>query len=121
MSVYQLLSLKLLPYSNTKALESLRLEETLEIQHLEELMYRFKTHIPDAVALKKWLARRGSINPMPRDRGMGKMTLDEFHNTLADMVGIDKWDSNQQAAFDKQMQILFRKVTSWNHYSVYSD
>ena len=98
--------------SNSKSFESFRLEETLDIQTLEELMHRFKIHIPDPNALKKWLARQGSTKPMPMDMGQGKMTFQEFHSTMTEMIGTDKWNNQQQAAFDRQMQILFRKVIS---------
>ena len=97
--------------SNAKGLEPLRLEEELDIHHLETLMFKFMTHIPDKVALKKWLMRRGSMfRDQTRFHFAGLMTQEEFHEMLADLLGVETWDSQKVALFDKEIGTLFKKV-----------
>ena len=99
-------------FSNTKGLEPLRLEEELDIHHLEALMFKFMTHIPDKVALKKWLTRRGSVfRDQTRFHSAGLMTQEEFHEMLADLLGVETWDSQKVALFEKEIGMLFKKVT----------
>ena len=100
-------------FSNTKGLEPLRLEEELDIHHLEALMFKFMTHIPDKVALKKWLTRRGSVfRDQTRFHSAGLMTQEEFHEMLADLLGVETWDSQKVALFEKEIGMLFKKVTN---------
>ena len=98
-------------FSNGKGLEPLRLEEELDIHHLETLMFKFMTHIPDRVALKAWLARRGSMyRDQSRFHSAGLMTLEEFHEMLADLLGVETWDDQKVAVFDREIETLFKKV-----------
>lgn len=98
-------------FSNVKGLEPLRLEEELDIHHLETLMFKFMTHIPDKGALKKWLMRRGSMfRDQTRFHSAGLMTQEEFHEMLADLLGVETWDSQKVALFDKEIGTLFKKV-----------
>ena len=100
-------------FSNGKGFEPLRLEEELDIHHLEALMFKFMTHIPDQVALKAWLARRGSMyRDQSRFHSAGLMTLEEFHEMLADLLGVETWDDKKVALFDKEIETLFKKVTT---------
>ena len=98
-------------FSNTKGLEPLRLEEELDIHHLETLMFKFMTHIPDKIALKKWLTRRGSVYRDHTRHSAGLMTQEEFHEMLADLLGVETWDSQKVALFEKEIGMLFKKVT----------
>lgn len=98
-------------FSNTKGLDPLRLEEELDIHHLETLMFKFMTHIPDKIALKKWLTRRGSVyRDQTRFHSSGLMTQEEFHEMLADLLGVETWDSQKVALFEKEIGMLFKKV-----------
>lgn len=100
-------------FSNTRGLEPLRLEEELDIHHLETLMFKFMTHIPDKTALKKWLTRRGSVyRDQSRFHSAGLMTQEEFHEMLADLLGVETWDSRKVALFEKEIGMLFKKVTN---------
>ena len=100
--------------SNGKTLEPLRLEEELDIHHLETLMFKFMTHIPDKAALKSWLTRRGSMfRDQTRFRSAGLMTLEEFHEMLADLLAVETWDEQKVAVFDKEIQTLFKKVFNY--------
>lgn len=97
-------------------MEPLRLEEELDIHHLEALMFKFMTHIPDKVALKAWLIRRGSMyRDQTRFRSAGLMTLEEFHEMLADLLGVETWDDQKVAVFNKEIETLFKKVTMLCH------
>lgn len=112
---------------NTKGLEPLRLEEELDIQHLETLMFKFKTHIPDKVELKKWLTRRGSEYRDPtRFHSAGLMTQEEFHEMLADLLEVETWDRHKVALFEKEIGTLFKKVdiasdglVDWDEFCTY--
>ena len=100
-------------FSNTKGLEPLRLEEELDIHHLETLMFKFMTHIPDKIALKKWLTRRGSVfRDQTRLQSAGLMTQEEFHEMLADLLGVETWESQKVALFEKEIGMLFKKVAN---------
>lgn len=112
---------------NGKTLEPLRLEEELDIHHLETLMFKFMTHIPDKAALKSWLTRRGSMfRDQTRFRSAGLMTLEEFHEMLADLLAVETWDEQKVAVFDKEIQTLFKKVdiasdglVDWDEFCTY--
>lgn len=98
-------------FSNGKGFDPLRLEEQLDIHHLEALMFKFMTHIPDQVALKAWLAQRGSMYRDPsRFHSAGLMTLQEFHEMLADLLAVETWDDQKVAVFNKEIDTLFKKV-----------
>lgn len=87
------------------------MEEELDIHHLESLMFKFMTHIPDKAALKAWLSRRGSVfRDQSRFHSAGLMTLEEFHEMLADLLAIETWDDHKVAVFDKEIETLFKKV-----------
>lgn len=87
------------------------MEEELDIHHLESLMFKFMTHIPDKAALKAWLSRRGSVfRDQSRFLSAGLMTLEEFHEMLADLLAIETWDDHKVAVFDKEIETLFKKV-----------
>lgn len=74
-------------------------------------MFKFMTHIPDKVALKKWLLRRGSVfRDQTRFHSAGLMTQEEFHEMLADLLGVETWDSQKVALFDREIETLFKKV-----------
>ena len=76
-------------------------------------MFKFMTHIPDKVALKKWLLRRGSVfRDQSRFLSAGLMTQEEFHEMLADLLGVETWDSQKVALFDKEIGTLFKKVNA---------
>ena len=38
------------------------------------------------------------------------MTLEEFHEMLADLLAIETWDDHKVAVFDKEIETLFKKV-----------
>ena len=100
-------------FSNGKGFEPLRLEEELDIHHLETLMFKFMTHIPDRVALKAWLAKRRSMyRDQSRIHSAGLMTLEEFHEMLTDLLGVETWEEKKVALFDKEIETLFKKVTT---------
>lgn len=113
--------------NNTKGLDPLRLEEELDIHHLETLMFKFMTHIPDKIALKKWLTRRGSVyRDQTRFHSSGLMTQEEFHEMLADLLGVETWDSQKVALFEKEIGMLFKKVdiasdglVDWDEFCTY--
>lgn len=76
-------------------------------------MFKFMTHIPDKVALKKWLLRRGSeYRHQTRFHSAGLMTQEEFHEMLADLLGVETWDNHKVALFEKEIGTLFKKVTA---------
>ena len=69
-------------------------------------------HVPDQAALKLWLARRGSMHKDPsRFHSAGLMTLEEFHEMLADLLGVETWDEQKVAVFEREIEILFKKVS----------
>ena len=71
------------------------------------------THIPDKIALKKWLTRRGSVyRDQTRFHSAGLMTQEEFHEMLADLLGVETWDSQKVALFEKEIGMLFKKVSN---------
>lgn len=41
------------------------------------------------------------------------MTQEEFHEMLADLLGVETWDSQKVALFEKEIGMLFKKVTNW--------
>lgn len=110
-----------------KEFEPLRLEEELDLHHLETLMFKFMAHIPDQAALKLWLARRGSMHKDPsRVHSAGLMTLEEFHEMLADLLGVETWDEQKVAVFEREIEILFKKVdiasdglVDWDEFCTY--
>ena len=76
-------------------------------------MFKFMTHIPDKIALKKWLTRRGSVfRDQTRFHSAGLMTQEEFHEMLADLLGVETWDSQKVALFEREIGTLFKKVTN---------
>lgn len=91
-------------------MEPIRLEEQLDIQNLEELMFRFKTHLSNKNAIKAWKARRGSRAMVGTGHMTGLMTLSEFRDTLAELLNVDSWDDERVAVFEKEMEALFKKV-----------
>lgn len=115
------------PNDNGKGFDPLRLEEQLDIHHLEALMFKFMTHIPDQVALKAWLAQRGSMYRDPsRFHSAGLMTLQEFHEMLADLLAVETWDDQKVAVFNKEIDTLFKKVdiasdglVDWDEFCTY--
>ena len=45
------------------------------------------------------------------------MTQEEFHEMLADLLGVETWDSQKVALFEKEIAMLFKKVSNlglWN-------
>ncbi|XP_031555888.1 WD repeat-containing protein on Y chromosome-like [Actinia tenebrosa] len=109
--------------SNGKLVEPIRLEEQLDIHSLEELMYRFKTHMSDKAALRKWNARRGA--PLSTHVS-GLMTMEEFRSTLSDLVNVESWDTDRAAVFENEMETLFTKVdiasdglVDWDEFCTY--
>ncbi|XP_048575994.1 WD repeat-containing protein on Y chromosome isoform X3 [Nematostella vectensis] len=113
---------------NGKLLEPIRLEDQLEIHNLQELMYRFKSHLSDPKAVKAWKARRGSRGMATTNAShvTGLMTMQEFRDTLADILVVDAWDSNRAAIFEKEMETLFKKVdiasdgmVDWDEFCTY--
>ena len=73
-------------------------------------MFKFMTHVPDKVALKKWLAHRASVRESLRFHSSGLMTMDEFHEILADLLNVETWDDEKLAVFEREMETLFKKV-----------
>lgn len=73
-------------------------------------MYRFKTHLSNKNAIKTWKARRGSRAIVGSSHLTGLMTLEEFRNTLAELLNVDSWDSERAAVFENEMEALFKKV-----------
>ncbi|XP_020912310.1 WD repeat-containing protein on Y chromosome isoform X2 [Exaiptasia diaphana] len=111
---------------NGKLLEPIRLDEQLDIQSLEELMYRFKTHLSNKNAIKTWKARRGSRAIVGSSHLTGLMTLEEFRNTLAELLNVDSWDSERAVVFEQEMETLFKKVdlasdglVDWDEFCTY--
>lgn len=95
-----------------KEVEPLRLEEELDIHHLETLMFKFMSHVPDQEAMKSWLAQQGSTLRVPsRFHSAGLMTQEEFQEMLADLLGVETWDKQKVAVFEREIEILFRKVS----------
>ena len=47
-----------------------------------------------------------------RFHSAGLMTLEEFHEMLADLLGVETWDEKKVALFDKEIETLFKKVTT---------
>lgn len=75
-------------------------------------MFKFMTHIPDKGELKKWLMRRGSeYRDQSRFHSAGLMTKEEFHEMLADLLGVETWDCHKVALFEREIGTLFKKVT----------
>ncbi|KAK3705152.1 hypothetical protein QZH41_003758 [Actinostola sp. cb2023] len=112
--------------SNGKLVEPIRLEEQLDIQSLEELMYRFKTHLSNEAAIKTWKTRRGSRVLAGSSHMTGLMTLEEFRSTLAELLNVDSWDVERAAVFEKEMEALFKKVdiasdglVDWDEFCTY--
>lgn len=84
----------------------------MDIHHLETLMFKFMAHVPDQVALKSWLAQQGSTLRVPsRFHSAGLMTQGEFQEMLADLLGVETWDKEKVAVFEREIEILFRKVS----------
>lgn len=40
------------------------------------------------------------------------MTQEEFHEMLADLLGVETWDSQKVVLFEKEIGMLFKKVTN---------
>ena len=51
-----------------------------------------------------------------RFHSAGLMTLEEFHEMLADLLGVETWDDKKVALFDKEIETLFKKVTKCKLY-----
>lgn len=47
------------------------------------------------------------------------MTLEEFHEMLADLLGVETWDEKKVALFDKEIETLFKKVTTCALYAIF--
>ncbi|XP_029193047.2 WD repeat-containing protein on Y chromosome-like isoform X1 [Acropora millepora] len=115
------------PLNYGKEVEPLRLEEELDIHHLETLMFKFMSHVPDQVAMKSWLAQQGSTLRVPsRFHSAGLMTQEEFQEMLADLLGVETWDKQKVAVFEREIEILFRKVdiasdglVDWDEFCTY--
>lgn len=88
----------------------------MDIQNLEDLMFRFKTHLSNRNAIKTWKARRGSRALVGSNHMTGLMTLMEFRDTLSELLNVDSWEHERAAVFEKEMETLFKKVRRCNEY-----
>ena len=86
--------------------ENVRLEEEIKLHHLEQLMTRFHHHKPDDIILQ---AGTGFFPAKTLPRTPGRMNLDEFKQTVSDVLTTQEYDDYLEKLFMKVF-VLFCKV-----------
>ena len=93
--------------------ENVRLEEEIKLHHLEQLMTRFHHHKPDDIILQ---AGTGFFPAKTLPRTPGRMNLDEFKQTVSDVLTTQEYDDYLEKLFMKVCS-LFCKVCNLIRFS----
>ena len=78
--------------------QNVRLEEDIKLHHLEQLMLRFRKHKPDDILIQ---AGTGFFPAKTQPRTPGRMNLEEFKETVADVLQTDEYDDYLEKLFIK--------------------
>nr|XP_006814776.1 PREDICTED: WD repeat-containing protein on Y chromosome-like [Saccoglossus kowalevskii] len=82
--------------------QNIRFEEHINLHHLETLMQKFAEHRPKNDMSGQVGRHDHRIAGKAEKREPGNMTLEEFKETIASMLGTDAWDDQMESLFAKQ-------------------
>ncbi|XP_041364011.1 WD repeat-containing protein on Y chromosome-like isoform X2 [Gigantopelta aegis] len=95
--------------------ENLRLEEQINLQHLEQLMHEFNIHHPADILVQEG---SGYFPPKVVKRTPGCMSLDEFQDTIKKVLGTDDYNEYLEKLFTK-LDTSCDGYVDWNEFCTY--
>ncbi|KAK3593630.1 hypothetical protein CHS0354_025521 [Potamilus streckersoni] len=95
--------------------KNLRLEEEIKLHHLEQLMNKFTSYKPDDILIHEGT---GFLPPKTQPRPPGQMNLEEFKETVSDVLGTDEYNEYLDKLFQK-LDTSSNGYVDWNEFSTY--